>query len=129
MNTCILLHINPLINKLPIIRIQYHSLYITFKVTILSSNDTINKKIKVLCFIPDVVMLVFLGVAAGVGEVLAETVEPDLANDEVPLGVTLRAEAAVEVGPEVMLLAGVPLVLGDSDPAVEDRRDERSSMS
>lgn len=74
-------------------------------------------------------VLVFLGVAAGVGEVLAETVEPDLVNDEVLLGVTLRVEAAVEVGPEVMLLAGVPLVLGESDPAVDDRRDERSSIS
>lgn len=76
-----------------------------------------------------VVVLVFLGVAAGVGEVLTETVEPDLVNDEVLLGVTLRADAVVEVGPEVMLLAGVPLVLGESDPAVDDRRDERSSMS
>lgn len=44
-------------------------------------------------------------------------------------GVTLRTGAVVEVGPDVMLLAGVPLVLGESDPTVEDRRDERSSMS
>lgn len=74
-------------------------------------------------------VLVFLGVAAGVGVVLAETVELGLVCVEVLLGVTLRVEAAVEVGPEAMLLAGVPLVLGESDPAVDDRRDERSSMS
>lgn len=80
-------------------------------------------------YLPGVVVLVFLGVAAGVGVDLAETVEPGLVCVEVLLGVTLRAEAADEVGPEAMLLAGVPLVLGESDPAVDDRRDERSSMS
>lgn len=72
------------------------------------------------------VMLLF-GVAAGMGVDLAVTVEVGLVV--VLEGVTLRVGAAVEVGPEAMLLAGVPFVLGESDPTVEDRRDDRSSMS
>lgn len=69
----------------------------------------------------------FLGVAAGVGVVLEATVELGLVV--VLEGVTLRTGAGAEVGPEVILPAGVPLVLGESDPTVEERRDERSSMS
>lgn len=71
--------------------------------------------------------MLFLGVAAGVGVVLEATVELGLLV--VLEGVTLRTGAEAEVGPDVMLPAGVPLVLGESDPTVEERRDERSSMS
>lgn len=72
-------------------------------------------------------MTLFLGVEAGGGGVLEVTVELGLVV--VVEGVTLRTGAAAEVGPEAMLPAGVPLVLGESDPTVEERRDESSSMS
>lgn len=78
-------------------------------------------------YVLDVDVMLFFGVAAGVGVVLAVTEELGLLV--VLEGVTLRIGAEVEVGPDAMLLAGVPFVLGESDPTVEDRRDERSSMS